>query len=148
MGSGTMRLLRLLRRIHYALINGDGRWIAWIIYAQALPSYGMPSYRQLRFNTRYLGVDVVDEDEFEDTSLGLNVQIQLVEYTAKRWFGRPIKVYVTNTYMQIRLGINRPHFERSRGFPEMAAARADFLKMSRRPSPAPVEELQPVKEEA
>lgn len=146
-----MRLLLLLQRIHYALINGEGRWIAWIMYAQALPSYGIPSYRQLRFNTRRVKPEIIDEADYNHPSDGtepVSVLVHLVKYDITRWLGKPTTLYATYTYIRVTFGNYRPHFERSRGFVDPNAARADFLKLSRTPKPVTDEALAAVVEEA
>ena len=146
----AMRLLRALQRIHHELTLGDGRWIAWIMYAQALPSYGLPAYRRLRYNTRKVMPEIVDESKFvhQDPDAGVvSVMVHLTKYTITPWLGRTYELYATYTYMQLNLGNYRPHFERSRAFVDWNAARADFLRVSRTPAPA-AEHLVTVEEDA
>jgi hypothetical protein len=115
-----------LRRLRHHLINGDGRWLAWNTYHDTVIHAGLPSYYQLRWNTRRYRVESVDN--FAHRSPEIVVAGDLLVYRVDRWFGKRLHFYGVHVAIEVMVAGQLSTFERSRAFGSKDAAIAEFKR--------------------
>lgn len=122
------QIVDVLKAIGYQLINGEGRRLAWAIYAQSIAGHGIPSYNQLRWNTRSYEVDDVDHFESRPSVSQPVVAGDLLRFTVRRWFGPPLIFYTVHACMNLQVMGEQAAYERSQAFVTLEAARAHLSR--------------------
>lgn len=124
------KIIDFFRRLGYQLVNGEGRHLAWAIYAQSILGADMPSYGQMRWNTRSYHVETVDAFEHRKGGLAM-VCGDLLKFEVRRWFGPPIVFYTVHVCIRLTMRQDASDFERSKAYVIEAAAKADFNRHRR-----------------
>jgi hypothetical protein len=124
------RAIEWIRRLGYLLVNGDGRELAWVIYAQSIMGPDLPSYQQLRWNTRSFDVETVDAFETRKGGLAM-VSGDLLKFEVRRWFRPPVVFHTVHVCVRLTMRLDVSDFERSKAYASAAAAKADFTRHRR-----------------
>lgn len=105
-----------------------GRWLAWLLLDHCQPGDGMPSRRQLVWNTRRVETSqplYYWSEGWDYPGTVPCVETHLIRLDVTRWIGQPLTLWRTEVTVQVWTG-QVVSLERERSFAEEAAARADF----------------------
>jgi hypothetical protein len=123
-----IKAIEALQTILFQLINGDGRELAWSIYAQGIVGPGLPSYYQLRWNTRSFHVTTMHSFYSPPTPTQPITAGDLLVFFVRPWFGKPRVFYTVHVCVDCFIVQQRTSFESSRAYGSLEAATADFFR--------------------
>lgn len=84
------------------MFNKTGRWLAWLLFDQALPDGTVPTRRHLTWRTRSVQQEQVDH-YWSEPSPGVVpcVETHLFRLDVTRWFAPPITLWRTEVLVQV-----------------------------------------------